>query len=364
MARFYHKQSRHPVRSTIRRLAFLLLILVSLLVLLPAFCFAQTTRVVIVKFDGLPYDLLDRFVRERDPRTGKSQLPWFDYIFYQRGTRLANFYVRGMSLSAPSWSLIETGQHLQIKGNVEFDRYTLQTYDYLNFIPFYVKATAGKRVDMQGVEVLDAIGIPLLSDAYPHNESHAPFSLYQRGVNYLTFQKALESKLKRAPKELIDEWTMGFELQSSVPQQTVRNLITALSNPRIHYLQVVLTDFDHIAHHNNDREAHLLALKRLDAVLGDIWTGIQKSSSAAETALVVVSDHGTNSVEGVYSQGYNLVKLLGTAPGGGHHVITKRRLLADYALKGINPFVGEIVTTTRDSYYLKGQSTRLSHRNA
>ena len=52
------------------------------------------------------------FVHERDPRTGKSQLPWFDYIFYQRGTRLANFYVRGMSLSAPSWSIIDTGQHL------------------------------------------------------------------------------------------------------------------------------------------------------------------------------------------------------------------------------------------------------------
>src|SRR5258705_13709708 len=109
-----------------------------LLLLFPALCLGQTKRVVAVQCDGLPFDIVDRFVRERDPRTGKSQLPWFDYIFYQRGTRLANFYVRGMSLSAPSWSLIDTGQHLQIKGNVEFDRYTLQTYDYLNFVPFYV----------------------------------------------------------------------------------------------------------------------------------------------------------------------------------------------------------------------------------
>ncbi len=323
---------------------------------LPQFSFAQTKRVVAVECDGLPFDVVDRFVHERDPRTGKSQLPWIDHIFYQNGTRLANFYVRGMSLSAPSWSLINTGQHLQIKANVEFDRYTLQTYDYLNFIPFYVKATIGRRVDMPGVEVLDSIGVPLLADAYAHNEHQPTFSLFQRGPRYVTFQKAFENKFKRAPKDIFDEWTTGFELRSSVPEQSVRELIEGLSDPRIHYLEVVITDFDHVAHHNNDRESQLFVLKELDAVFGEVWTAIQKSSLASETALVIVSDHGTNSVEGVYSQGYNLVKLLGSTAGGGHHVITKRRLLADYAIKGINPFVQSITTTTRDSYYLKGQS--------
>lgn len=327
------------------------------LVLLPAPGLGQTKRVVTVQCDGLPYGLVDRFVHERDPRTGKSQLPWFDYIFYQRGTRLANFYVRGMSLSAPSWSLIETGQHLQIKGNVEFDRYTLQTYDYLNFIPFYVQATIGKRVDMQGVEVLDAIGVPLLTDAYPHSERHATFSLFQRGPRYITFGKALENRFKKAPKELFDEWIMeGLGLISSVPDQLTRELIEGLSDPRFRYLEIVTTHFDHVAHHNNDRESHLYVLKELDATLGQIWTAIQKSPLASETALIVVSDHGLNTDERVYSQGFNLVKLLGSAAGGGHHVITKRRLLADYALKGVNPFVNVITTTTRDSYYLKGRS--------
>ena len=326
--------------------------------LFPGLGFGQTKRVVTVQCDGLPYELVDRFVRERDPRTGKSQLPWFDYIFYQRGTRLANFYVRGMSLSAPSWSLIDTGQHLQIKGNVEFDRYTLQTYDYLNFIPFYVQATIGKRVDMQGVEVLDAIGVPLLADAYLHSQQHATFSLFQRGPRYITFGKALENRFKKAPKELFDEWTMaGLELRNSVPDQLTRELIEALGDPRFHYLEIVTTDFDHTAHHNNDRESHLYVLKELDAMLGRIWTAIQKSPLAFETALILVSDHGFNTDERVYSQGFNLVKLLGSSAGGGHHVITKRRLLADYAIKGVNPFAQDIVTTTRDSYYLKSQST-------
>ena len=326
--------------------------------LVPGFATGQTKRVVTFQCDGLPYELVDRFVRERDPRTGKSQLPWFDYIFYQRGTRLANFYVRGMSLSAPSWSLLTTGQHLQIKGNVEFDRYSLQTYDYLNFLPFYLHATFGRRVDMHGAEVLDSIGIPLLTDAYPRTERFATFSLFQRGPKYTTFGSAFENKFKKSPKELFDEWTMeGLGLRGSVPDQITRELVDALSNPRFRYLEMLTTDFDHVAHHNNDRESHLFVLKQLDAELGQIWTAIQKSPLASETTLIVVSDHGFNTDERVYSQGYNLVKLLGTPAGGGHHVITKRRLLADYAIKGVNPFVQVITTTTRDSYYLKSQSS-------
>jgi len=330
---------------------------VLLLLLTPALTFGQTKRVVAIQCDGLPYDVVDRFVRERDPRTGKSQLPWFDYIFYQRGARLANFYVRGMSLSGPSWSLLDTGQHLQIKGNVEFDRYTLQTYDYLNFVPFYVNATVGRRLDMPGVEVLDSLGVPLLTDAFPHSERHATFSLFQRGPRYVTFQKALENRFKKGPKELFDEWTMGgLALKGSVPDQLTRELVESIADPRFRYLEVVTTDFDHAAHHNNDRETHLFALKELDAMLGRIWTAIQKTPLASETTLIVVSDHGFNTDERVYSQGFNLVKLLGSPAGGGHHVVTKRRLLMDYAIKGINPFVPDITTTTSDSYYLRKQS--------
>jgi hypothetical protein len=51
------------------------------------------------------------------------------------------------------------------------------------------------------------------------------------------------------------------------------------------------------------------------------------------------------------------VKLLGSRAGGGHHVITKRRLMLDYSIKGVNPLVPLITTTTQDTYYLKGEST-------
>ncbi len=318
---------------------------------------AQAKRLVVIKCDGLPYDLVDRLVKQRDPSSGKSVLPWIDHIFYQRGARLSNFYVRGMSLSAPSWSLLETGQHLQIKGNVEFDRYTLHTYDYLNFIPLYVGGVVGARVDMRAVEVLDALGLPMLSDAYPHNERYQSYSMFLRNPRYSTLQSGLQNRFMRPPKELFDEWTMGFDFRDVVRDQLVRELITRLDDPKIRYLDLYLADFDHVGHHNNDTQTHTFVLKQIDSIIGQVWTSIQKSSLADETALVVVSDHGFNTDEKIYSQGYNLVKLLGSRTGGGHHVVTKRRLMLDYSVKGINPFVPLITTTTPDTYYLKGQST-------
>src|ERR1700754_1630692 len=318
---------------------------------------ANTKRLVIIKCDGLPYDLVDRLVKQRDNDTGKSTLPWIEHIFYQRGTRLSSFYVRGMSLSAPSWSLIETGQHLQIKGNVEFDRYTLHSYDYLNFIPVYLGGVVGARIDMRGVEVLDSIGLPMLADAYPHDERYFTFSLFGRGIRYSTLQGGLQNRFAKPPKELFDEWTMGFEMRSAVRDQLVRELISKLSNPQIRYLDLMLMDFDHIAHHNNDRQSQVFVLRQIDSIIGQVWTAIQQSPNADDTALVLVSDHGFNSDDKIYSQGYNLVKLLGSRAGGGHHVITKRRLMLDYSIKGVNPLVPLITTTTQDTYFLKGEST-------
>jgi Type I phosphodiesterase / nucleotide pyrophosphatase len=332
--------------------------LVFMLLLAHGVAHAQAKRLVVIKCDGLPYGQLDATVRERDPRTGKSQLPWFEHVFYQRGTRVENFYVRGMSLSGPSWSLLDTGQHLQIKGNVEFDRLTLHAYDYLNFIPFYIENIAGRRVDMPGAEVLDEVGLPLLVDAYPNDERYMSFQLLQRGTRWTTIQRSFQNGFtKHSPREMIDEWTMGFEPRMMIQNQLERELIERLNDPRIRYLDHYTTEFDHAAHHNKDREAHLYALKDLDAIVGRIWTAIQKTPQAAETALVVVSDHGINTNERVYSQGYNLVKLLGSRVGGGHHVITKRRLLLDYSVKGFYPLVPLITTTTSETFYLKGQST-------
>jgi len=352
-------RAKNPVATAPGSVTVLLVIVAAILFTfsLPATTQAQTKRVVIVKVDGLPYELVERFAHETDPLTGKSQLPWFDYIFFNNGTRLTNFYVRGMSLSAPSWSLLDTGQHLQIKGNVEFDRDILHTYDYLNFIPFYFKQAVRGNVDMPGTEVLDSVGVPLLLDAYDNYERLPGGQLYERGSQLALLLRAGQARFLKNPVQLAGEFLTGFEIRNVVYDQIVREMIEKLNDPRVRYLDMWTGSFDHVAHHNNDRESQLVALRELDVLLGRLWTAIQKSPMASETALIVVSDHGFNSDERVISQGFNLVKLLGSSGGGGHHVITKRRLLLEYALKGINPFVPPITTTSSQSYYLKGQST-------
>jgi hypothetical protein len=351
------KASLNP-QSAFRNPHSAILVAVAALFLLFSFipAHAQAKRVVVLKVDGLSQDQIDHFVHERDERTGKSRLPWFEHVFYERGTRLQNFYVRGMSLSGPSWSMLDTGQHLQVKGNVEFDRLTLHSYDYLNFIPFWLGTAGRVRVDMPGTELLDELGIPLLVDNYPYDERHISFQLYQRGTRWTTLDRGLKNYFSRAPRDLFDEWVIGLEGRDIIMGQLERELIDKLNDPRVRYLDYYTTEFDHAAHHNRDRATHLAALQDLDAVVGRIWTAIQKTPQADTTAIIVVSDHGTNTDERIYSQGFNLVHLLASAEGGGHHVVTKRRLMNAYSVKGFYPLVPLIYTTSDDSYYLKGQS--------
>ena len=349
---------QHTMILRFVRTSFLFVLASAFIWLFPITGNGQAQRLVVIKVDGLPHRLVDRFVHEINPRTGKSQLPWFEHVFYQNGSRISNFYTRGLSLSGPSWALLDTGQHSQIKGNVEFDRYTMHSYDYLNFIPYYLAFAKEERADMPGVEVLDEVGTPILLDAFPFEERYASFQLYQRGLRWTTLQRGLMNRFTmRSPRELIDEWTIGLDARGILQDQMERELIEKLNNPRIRYLDYYTTEFDHRTHHNRDAQSQLLALQELDSIVGRIWTAIQRSPQANETALVIVSDHGTNTDERVYSQGYNLVDLLGSPAGGGHHVITKRRLMLDYSIKGVNPLVPLITTTTNDSYYLKGQST-------
>ena len=204
----------------------------ALLCLLAAPLTAEVQRVVILKVDGLPADVLERELQRVDPVTHKSSLPWIDHVFREGGARVPNFYVRAISLSAPSWSLLDTGQHLEIRGNAEFDRYTGHVYDYLNFFPFYVGYALSHTVDMPGVEVLDDLKIPLLIDRFPYAAVYQGPQLYQRGVRWKSLQNGLTHRFSHSLRELLDEWTIGFDIGDSVEQQTERELIAKAGRSR------------------------------------------------------------------------------------------------------------------------------------
>jgi hypothetical protein len=316
----------------------------------------QAQRIVLVKVDGLPADRIERLAQQTDPETGHSVLPWIHHIFREQGAWVRNFYVRGISLSAPSWSMLDTGRHLTIRGNAEFDRYMPRVYDYLNFFPFYVGYAKLQRADMPGVEVLDQFGIPLFMDQFPVEGRHESMQLFQRGVHWTTLKESLTSQISRPARELVNEWVTGLEMAPGIDKEEEKELIAALADPEMQYLDLYLGDYDHTAHLTNDDASQLAIIKNLDARLGRIWNAIQASPLAEKTVLVLVSDHGMNAAPGTYSQGYNLINLFNSAAGGAHHVVTVRHPLTEYKLKGLDPFVSWVVTPSQDSYYLKGQT--------
>ncbi len=327
--------------------------------ILAATAYGETNRVVIIKVDGLPERLIERYAAEpaNGARQGHSRLPWMQHVFQKNGTWLENFYVRGLSLSAPSWSLLDTGRHLEIRGNAEFDRYTLRGYDYLNFFPFYLDYARSRRADMPGVELLDENNVPLLVDRFAPAERYQSFQLLQRGVRWQTLKASLTGKFHRPLKDLFDEWQTGFSMNSSINEQTERELIANLKSPDVHYLDYFTGEFDHTAHLTNDRVAQFHVIEELDALIGRIWAAIAASPLARTTALIVVSDHGMNTSEGVYSQGYNLVDWFNSAEGGAHHVLMNRHPMQEFKLRGLDPLVSEVISPSQAATYLAGESS-------
>ncbi len=328
----------------------LLFVATMCLLLVAADVSAQVQRMVVVKIDGLPPRILQNYLnRTRGPR---SPLPWIEYVFGRNGVWFDNFYSRGLSLSAPSWSLLDTGRHLEIRGNVEYDRYTLQAYDYLNFFPQYFKSLGSDR-DMPGVELLDEYAVPLLIDRFPTGAVYQSAQLLQRDIRWSDTPGVLKRALSvGAVRDFVDEWQIGWSWQQSWNRENVELLVAGLKDPSIRYLELFSGEFDHIAHLTNDPVSQFQAIDTIDALVGRIWNAIQQSPMADSTALVLVSDHGMNTSPDIISQGYNFVDWFTSRAGGAQHVLTNRHPLEEFKVKGLDMVVEKVVTSSTEPSYL------------
>ncbi|HWF46514.1 MAG TPA: alkaline phosphatase family protein [Bryobacteraceae bacterium] len=315
-------------------------------------------RLLILKVDGLGADRLYSAMHEIDPDTGKSRLPWMTYVFADRGTIFDNFYTRGISLSAPSWSMLDTGRHGIIRGNVEFDRYTGHTYDYLNFVPFYLGYARKLRVDMPAAEVLDRAGIPLVSDRFPPQQVFQAPQIFQRGVDWTSLEHALARHFSRKSVMSMIEGSGSPSMDETLLSQEEADIKRALLQPEIFYIDYYTGEIDHVGHANNDPQALMAELKQLDAMVGHLWAIVQSSPLAEDTTIVMISDHGMNNVPGIASQGFSLPDFFSSPQGGAHHVITDRHQLSDYKLVGLDPLVSRVPTESKASFYLKGETNR------
>ena len=316
---------------------------------------AAARRLVILKVDGMGQDMLADAIAERDPASGKSQLPWLSRIFVEQGAVYENFYTRGLSLSAPSWSMLDTGHHTVIRGNVEYDRFTGEVYDYLNFFPLYVGYARAKEVDSPGVEVLERAGIPLLIDRFQFSQIYQSFQLFQRGVRWETLQAVLKRKFSsKAIFSMLEGATPSYD--SLLEEETQAELEDNLKTPRVLYLDFFTGDVDHTGHATSEPAALLKKFHELDTLTGQIWKAIQQTPLAGQTVLVMVSDHGMNNAPGVVSQTYNLTDLLNSPAGGAHHVLTNREELSDFKFKSLYPLLHRVVNPSEASFYLRGEA--------
>jgi hypothetical protein len=319
---------------------------------------AQPKRIVILKVDGMNEDLLERGVEQINPRTGKSQLPWIKHVFFDVGTVFRNFYSRGISLSAPSWSILDTGRHAVIRGNVEFDRYTGKSFDYLNFFPLYVGSARKRQIDMPGVEVLDRAGVPLFLDYFQKPQTYQSFQLFQRGVRWETISEVLKRRFSSNAIIATIEDAGVPSYESLLQSQTDAELATDISGAEILYMDFYDGAVDHAGHEISQPEALLETLRGVDARVGRLWSEIQKSPLADQTVFVMVSDHGMNNVPGVISQTYSITDFFSSPQGGGHHIVTDRQQLSDFKLKALDPLVTRVITPTKTSFYLADEADR------
>lgn len=199
----------------------------------------------------------------------------------------------------------------------------------------------------------------MLIDRFTEGQRFQSFQLLQRGVRWTTLRASLKSKFTSRPvKELFDEWQTGFSMSGSIYAQMERELLARLKDPDVRYLDYYTGEFDHLAHLTPDRVAQRHVIESVDALVGRVWSAITTSPLAGTTALVLVSDHGMNTAEGLYSQGYNLVDWFSSAAGGAHHVLTNRHPMTEFKLKGLDPFVSEVITASPQATYLAGESAQ------
>ena len=318
---------------------------------------ALEPRLVVIKVDGLPQSAVDKYVARIDHRTGRSALPWIRHLFYDSGIRVANFYSRGISLSEPSWAIIDTGQHSIIKGNFEVDRSTGDSIDHLSFVGFYADSVRSRRVFPSGVEALDAARTPLTSDAWRFEDRDTGIQLLRRGTRWFDLLKVgVDPARSGSIGERIGDLIVGVnevEVWSRIAEQS---FLKALLDPRIRYADLYWPYIDEAIHDDNSEASVLGALVKFDRMLGRAQQAIAQSGTADRTVLVVVSDHGaTYDSEGLYSQGVNLISYLERPEFGAHHTISRGGPLANYELKGsaFQPFAsGAALSSSRHSAYL------------
>ena len=325
-------------------------------------------RLVLIKVDGLPPDLLAtlsvperedywqrlayapdlrRAVRFYQEQTGRSiLLPNIRHYFFQDGVYVENFYSETLTLSPSSWALIDTGQPSVIKGHGTFSRDTCYLRYYLDGFRDTLDAIRHGESKSAALWNLDQVGVSLMSDGFDPDRAWSGPQIYRRTANRAVILESgrrwldnNESSVPGLVQSHLSRLVTGMDYTEFI--QEISGIFTArkilqkdlLGEEKYDYLCPVFTLLDHQQHVDPHPENLIHWSVKLDREVGRIFAAIERSSRKSRTIVAMVSDHGSEIQPGKTAFSFPITKAFRQPLFGNHTVKT---LLAENAWSAVS----------------------------
>lgn len=334
----------------------------------------QRARIILLKVDGLPGLLIEaalapqsdavlrlpypgRFredFRATQTLVGREELlPNIREYFVRRGVRAETIFTGTMSLSAPVWAQIDSGQPSIIKRNYYFNRASGASGVFLNGLI----DSAGKLIKGSGrthaLWELDLLGIPILPDAFPPERVWSSLQILSRKRSAIQLG-AMGKFLVRAGER---EFRPGAVIQQHFSHLVaypdhVERLDQSLSQTLAKWLKwraegdptetldfvtALFVSLDHRLHLDSSYRSVLHLLVKLDDWFGEVMGAVEQTARRDRTLVAMVSDHGMNLYPVQINYGFPINPWLRRPEFGSHTVLTPEVEDSDHALTRLIP---------------------------
>ncbi len=312
------------------------------------------SRLVLIKVDGLPGPLLEAVLdpdgaeADRLPAphlfrqacararqiSGRSMLlPNIHHYFVERGLRACRVDSATLTLSVPSWSLIDTGQPSLVKTNAYFNRFDGRLLNYLDQLRQSITLLTNGAGRSAALAPLDLVGIPIVTDAF------APSRVWS-SLQPLTRQPPTE-QLAALGRHLLSGKNRGFDWWKAARRQLARmaygepypeiydaslaELAAARllpGSPAVDCVSLLLPAIDHQFHTDPEYGNLLARLMRLDAWIGSILQAASRGPRGPRTLAVLLSDHGSRFDPVHFNHSFPINRWLRESQFGSHNVVS------------------------------------------
>ena len=337
------------------------------------FAEGEGPRLVLIKVDGVPPDLLaalsvperedywerlpyapdlKRAVRFYQERTGRSIiLPNIRHYFFEEGVYVENIFSETLTLSPASWALIDTGQPSVIKGHCTFSRDTCYLRYYLDGFRDTLDAIRHGESKSAALWNLDQIGVSLMSDGFDPDRAWSGPQIYRRTANRAVILESgrrwLDNNQSSFPglvRSHLSRLVTGMDYTEFIQEIsgtfTARKILQKdlLEEEKYDYISPVFTLLDHQQHVDPHPENLIHWSVWLDREVGQIFAAIERSSRKSRTIVAMVSDHGSEIQPGKTAFSFPITKAFRQPLFGNHTVKT---LLTENAWSAVSvPFAG------------------------